>query len=118
MHTLLYYSTLAARDTLRPRAALAATAMIVLGVCLPLVLLLGLANGLVRQHEETMLRSPTALGAFGRRLRSRLGAPKAITGVAHKLAVLVDRMNLPRHSPDGQLMSYKFHHKASGRQLL
>jgi uncharacterized ubiquitin-like protein YukD len=34
------------------------------------------------------------------------------------IAVLVDRMNLPRLSPDGQLMSYKFHHKASGRQLL
>lgn len=34
------------------------------------------------------------------------------------LVVLVDRMSLPRHSPDGQLMSYKFHHKASGRQLL
>ena len=34
------------------------------------------------------------------------------------LVVLVDRMNLPRNSPDGQLMSYKFHHKASGRQLL
>jgi hypothetical protein len=34
------------------------------------------------------------------------------------IAVLVDKMNLPRHSPDGQLMSYKFHHKASGRQLL
>ena len=34
------------------------------------------------------------------------------------VAVLVDRMNLPRNSPDGQLMSYKFHHKASGRQLL
>jgi hypothetical protein len=32
--------------------------------------------------------------------------------------LLVDRMNLPRHGPDGQLMSYKFHHKASGRQLL
>ncbi|MND01191.1 hypothetical protein D3C83_200850 [compost metagenome] len=27
-------------------------------------------------------------------------------------------MNLPRQSPDGQMMSYKFHHKASGRQLL
>ncbi len=27
-------------------------------------------------------------------------------------------MNLPRHSPDGQMMSYKFHHRASGRQLL
>ena len=34
------------------------------------------------------------------------------------IAVLIDRMNLPRHSPDGQLMSYKFHHKKSGRQLL
>lgn len=34
------------------------------------------------------------------------------------LILLVDKMNLPRYSPDGQLMSYKFHHKASGRQLL
>jgi len=34
------------------------------------------------------------------------------------IAVLIDRMNLPRHSPDGQMMSYKFHHKGSGRQLL
>lgn len=34
------------------------------------------------------------------------------------IAVLIDRMNLPRHSPDGQAMSYKFHHKGSGRQLL
>ena len=34
------------------------------------------------------------------------------------IAVLVDKMNLPRHSPDGQLMSYKFHHRTSGRQLL
>jgi uncharacterized ubiquitin-like protein YukD len=38
--------------------------------------------------------------------------------VNRAIAVLVDRLNLPRHSPDGQLMSYKFHHKASGRQLL
>ncbi len=34
------------------------------------------------------------------------------------IAVLVAKMNLPRHSPDGQMMSYKFHHKGSGRQLL
>ncbi|MAT70431.1 MAG: hypothetical protein CMJ58_13010 [Planctomycetaceae bacterium] len=34
------------------------------------------------------------------------------------MAVLIDRMHLPRHSPDGQMMSYKLHHKASGRQLL
>jgi len=34
------------------------------------------------------------------------------------LVVLVEKMRLPRNSPDGQLMSYKFHHKATGRQLL
>lgn len=34
------------------------------------------------------------------------------------IAVLIDRMNLPKHSPDGQAMSYKFHHKRTGRQLL
>ena len=34
------------------------------------------------------------------------------------IAVLVDRMSLPRHSPDGQLMSYKFHHRRLGVQLL
>jgi hypothetical protein len=34
------------------------------------------------------------------------------------IAVLVERMNLPRHSPDNQLMSYKLHHRATGRQLL
>ena len=30
---------------------------------------------------------------------------------------LVQMMNLPTMGPDGQPMSYKFHHKASGKQL-
>jgi len=34
------------------------------------------------------------------------------------LVVLIEKMKLPQQSPDGQLMSYKFHHKSSGRQLL
>src|SRR5258705_98319 len=34
------------------------------------------------------------------------------------LAVLVERMNLPLNSPDGQLMSYKLHHRRTGSQLL
>lgn len=34
------------------------------------------------------------------------------------LAVLLDRMNLPRQAPDGQPLSYKFHHKRSGKQIL
>ena len=33
------------------------------------------------------------------------------------IAKLVQMMNLPTTGPDGQPMSYKFHHKASGRQL-
>ena len=42
----------------------------------------------------------------------------ADAAVNRLIAVLVDKLNLPRNSPDGQLMSYKFHHRASGRQLL
>jgi hypothetical protein len=34
------------------------------------------------------------------------------------IAVLVDRMGLPRRSHDNQLMSYRLHHRATGRQLL
>jgi hypothetical protein len=34
------------------------------------------------------------------------------------LVVLVEKMRLPTQSPDGQPMSYKFHHKATGLQLL
>lgn len=33
------------------------------------------------------------------------------------IIVLVEKMNLPRYSPDGRLMSYKFHHKRLGRQI-
>jgi hypothetical protein len=34
------------------------------------------------------------------------------------LMVLADKLHLPRHSPDGQLMSYKVHHRRLGVQLL
>ena len=37
-------------------------------------------------------RSDTALGAFYRRLRARLGAPKAMTATAHKIAKIVYTM--------------------------
>jgi len=33
------------------------------------------------------------------------------------IAKLVQMMSLPTTSPDGQPMNYKFHHKASGKQL-
>jgi hypothetical protein len=43
----------------------------------------------LRLAARTVHHARTALGAFYRRLRSRLGAPKAITATAHKLARLV-----------------------------
>ncbi len=39
-----------------------------------------------RMAAHALRRSQTALGAFFRRLRARLGTPKAITATAHKLA--------------------------------
>lgn len=46
----------------------------------------------LRIAAQTLHRSKSALGAYYRRMRSRLGAPKAITAAAHKLACIVYRM--------------------------
>ena len=47
------------------------------------------ANTALRVAAQTLARSRTHLGNFYRRLRGRLGAPKAITATAHKLARIV-----------------------------
>jgi len=37
---------------------------------------------------------------------------------ANKLiSVLIDKLKLPRSGPDGAPLSYKFHHKNSGKQI-
>jgi transposase len=46
----------------------------------------------LRIAASTLIRSKTYLGAQYRRLRTKLGAPKAITAMAHRLARLVYRM--------------------------
>jgi transposase len=50
------------------------------------------AASYLRMAASTLHRSQTALGAFFRRLKSRLGAPKATTAAAHKLAVIIFNM--------------------------
>ena len=50
------------------------------------------AAATLRMSAFTLFNSKSALGAFLRRQRSRLGAPKAITATAHKLARLVYTM--------------------------
>jgi transposase len=46
----------------------------------------------LRMAATTLIRSRTYLGAQYRRLRTKLGAPKAITAMAHRLSRLVYRM--------------------------
>jgi transposase len=46
----------------------------------------------LRLAANTLYRSKTALGAYFRRMRARLGAPKAITAAAHKLAKILYTM--------------------------
>lgn len=50
------------------------------------------AADILRLCAQSALRSKSALGAFGRRLKARLDAPKAIKAVAHKLARILYRM--------------------------
>jgi transposase len=53
------------------------------------------AAGALRLAAWSLMRSQSYLGAYLRRQRSRLGAPKAITATAHKLARIL--YNLMRH---------------------
>ena len=50
------------------------------------------AAAALRLAASSLYHSHSALGAFHRRLKARLGAPKAITATAHKLACLIYRM--------------------------
>lgn len=44
-------------------------------------------------------------------------APDDVT-IDRIMVLLVEKLNLPLNSPDGQLMSYKLHHRRSGKQLM
>ena len=50
------------------------------------------AASTLRMAASTLHRSKSALGAFFRRLKARLGAPKATTAAAHKLATIIYKM--------------------------
>ena len=38
--------------------------------------------------------------------------------LSNLIAVLLQKMNFPQYAPDGQPLSYKIHHRGSGKQLL
>jgi transposase len=49
---------------------------------------------------QSLQNSASALGAFYRRMRTKLGAPKAITAAAHKLARIIHHMLKTREAYD------------------
>jgi len=52
----------------------------------------------LRLAAQSLSRSPSVLGCFFRRMRAKLGAPKAITATAHKLARIIYHL-LTTHEP-------------------
>ena len=50
------------------------------------------AREILQLCAQSLLQSHSALGAYSRRMCSRLGKPKGIVATAHKLAILVYRM--------------------------
>jgi hypothetical protein len=73
----------------------------------------------LRLAATTLLRSQSYLGAQYRRRRGKLGAPKAITAMAHKLARLVYRMLKWGHEyVDKGLRYYEQRHRQQQVQLL
>jgi len=73
----------------------------------------------LRLSASTLLHSQSYLGAQYRRFRSTLGAPKAITAIAHQLAVLVYRMLRWGHAYVDKGMQYyeERHREQQIRQL-
>jgi transposase len=73
----------------------------------------------LRIGATTLLRSQSYLGAQYRRFRGKLGAPKAITAMAHKLAVLVYRMLRWGHEyVDKGMQYYEERHREQQIRLL
>lgn len=58
------------------------------------------AATILRLAAQTLHRSQTSLGAYYRRMRTRFGAPKAITATAHKLARIIYHLLKTRQSYD------------------
>jgi hypothetical protein len=78
-----------------------------------------------RHKPEQQRRTPNrtmadlqvrVLDVSGSRARE-VEAPDDVT-VNRIIVLLVEKMDLPLNSPDGQIMSYKLHHRRTGKQLL
>jgi transposase len=74
------------------------------------------AAAALRLAAQSVSRSDSALGAFYRRLRSKHGAPKAITATAHKLARIVYSL-LKERTPYHEMGADAYEHQYQQRVL-
>ena len=71
----------------------------------------------LRLAANSLYHSKTALGSYFRRMRARLGAPKAITAAAHKLAKILYAM-LKEHKSFTEVGQAAYEQAYKERQLL
>lgn len=61
----------------------------------------------LRLAAQSLFRSQSWLGQYYRRMRAKLGAPKAITAAAHKLARIVFHLLTTRHAYDESVFAHQ-----------
>jgi transposase len=72
----------------------------------------------LRMAAQSLQKSESALGAFYRRMRTRLGTPKAVTAAAHKLARIIYHMLKTREPYDESVFAsaeIKYRQRAENR---
>jgi transposase len=74
------------------------------------------AATILRLAASTLHQSQSALGAFFRRMKARLGAPKATTAAAHKLAIIIYNM-LTRKTDYQETGQHYYEEQYRGRVL-
>jgi transposase len=74
------------------------------------------ASRALRMAAQSLRNSPSYLGAFFRRMRSKLGPAQATTATAHKLAKMIYHM-LKEHTPYRERSAADYLHKEQERKL-
>jgi hypothetical protein len=74
------------------------------------------ASRALRMAAQSLRTSPSYLGAFYRRMRSKLGPAKATTATAHKLAKIIYHM-LQEHTPYRERGAEHYMHKDQERTI-
>jgi transposase len=74
------------------------------------------ASRALRVAAQSLRKSPSYLGAFSRRMRSKLGPAKATTATAHKLAKILYHM-LQEKTPYRERGAEAYRHNEHERQL-